>query len=547
MEGYEVLGHIGTGSFGTVSRIKRKSDGKVMVWKELNYGSMSEKEKQQLVAEVNILRELRHPHIVRYHDRFIDKARSKIYIVMEHCEGGDLATLIKKCKREREYVPEDTIWKIFTQVVLALHECHRRADGKIFHRDLKPGNVFLDGQQNVKLGDFGLARVMSKESQFAYTHVGTPYYMSPEQINESKYNEKSDIWSAGCLLYELAALSPPFEASNHLALAIKIRGGRFDRVPSRFSEELQRVIKWMLSSDPTQRPSVDDLLNVPQVSLRVREKRMKENYAALKKKEEDLKARELSLDALEATLRKREEEVRRKETESNQGRVGSDGVVCPSRSQSPSIERETVVPVEKPLVLPLMDSEASQTVFSLDTPRGVFTAVPDVEPSKESVDSPANSDGASDGTRKSPVGSELDSKLERQMPPSGSNAPAKYRELLRPIQNILSRDRDADVMQSYTAKLVRNIIYKRSNTTAGDEALNGTKEKENTTTSSSSLVPPISGTAKAIETVRVRDAARRHSFDDKGLTSHRPLTAGLNSQEGLTRLTNALKQNRFRS
>jgi NIMA (never in mitosis gene a)-related kinase len=78
------------GSFGCVSKISRKSDGRILVWKELNYGKMNEKEKQQIVAEVNILRELQHPAIVQYHHHFIDKKTCKIYIVMEHCSGGDL-------------------------------------------------------------------------------------------------------------------------------------------------------------------------------------------------------------------------------------------------------------------------------------------------------------------------------------------------------------------------------------------------------------------------------------------------------------------------
>jgi len=79
---------------------------------------------------------------------------------------------------------------------------------------------------------------MDQDSVFAYTHVGTPYYMSPEQINESKYDEKSDIWSAGCLLYEIIALHPPFQAQNHLSLAIKIKSGKFKKIPIRYSEDL---------------------------------------------------------------------------------------------------------------------------------------------------------------------------------------------------------------------------------------------------------------------------------------------------------------------
>jgi serine/threonine protein kinase len=77
---------------------------------------------------------------------------------------------------------------------------------KILHRDLKPGNIFLDSNSDCKLGDFGLARVMNHESQFAFTTVGTPYYMSPEQLHDQKYNELSDIWSLGCIVYELCAL-----------------------------------------------------------------------------------------------------------------------------------------------------------------------------------------------------------------------------------------------------------------------------------------------------------------------------------------------------
>lgn len=185
MENYDKLADIDKGSFGVVSKIKRKADGRVLVWKELNYGKMNEKEKQQLVSEVNILRELHHPHIVRYYDRIIDKEQTKIFIVMEYCERGDMAQLIKKLKRDKEFVPEDKVWKVIAQVTSALYACHRKKEGsRVLHRDLKPGNVFFDAGGNVKLGDFGLSRLMGDESVFAYTHVGTPYYMSPEQIQD---------------------------------------------------------------------------------------------------------------------------------------------------------------------------------------------------------------------------------------------------------------------------------------------------------------------------------------------------------------------------
>ena len=176
-----------------------------------------------LVSEVNILRELRHPNITRYYDRLIDKEQAILYIVMEFCAGDDLAKQISKNKKllaakDKDcYFSEDKVWRVLSEITQALLECHRRKDGtKILHRDLKPGNVFFDAEGSVKLGDFGLSRMMGDESVFAYSQVGTPYYMSPECISEQRYNDKSDIWSVGCVIYEMAALKAPFEASNQV-------------------------------------------------------------------------------------------------------------------------------------------------------------------------------------------------------------------------------------------------------------------------------------------------------------------------------------------
>jgi serine/threonine protein kinase len=108
--------------------------------------------------------------------------------------------------------------------------------------------VLLDQAQNIKLGDFGLAKELTTDTRLAQTNVGTPFYMSPELINGRPYDEKSDIWSIGCLLYELAALRPPFDATNHLALAVKISAGKFHRIPSKYSDELFDMIRSVLPS-----------------------------------------------------------------------------------------------------------------------------------------------------------------------------------------------------------------------------------------------------------------------------------------------------------
>ncbi|XP_069811296.1 serine/threonine-protein kinase Nek2 [Dendropsophus ebraccatus] len=329
VEDYEVMYTIGSGSYGKCQKIRRKTDGKVLVWKELDYGTMSESEKQMLVSEVNLLRELKHPNIVRYYDRIIDRTNTTLYIVMEYCEGGDLASLIAKCTKERQYLDEDFILRVFVQLALALKDCHKRSDGghTVLHRDLKPANIFLDAKKNVKLGDFGLARILHHDTSFAKTFVGTPYYMSPEQMNRMSYNEKSDIWSLGCLLYELCALSPPFTAYNQKELAEKIRIGKFRRIPYRYSEELNQILTKMLNLKDYLRPSIEEILQhslladwVAEEQNRLSEKRGRRSTEQERPLQPDpvlteLRLKEQQLLAREKALREREERLEQRERE----------------------------------------------------------------------------------------------------------------------------------------------------------------------------------------------------------------------------------------
>ncbi|KAF7967067.1 hypothetical protein HWV62_35967 [Athelia sp. TMB] len=239
---YEPMDVIGNGSFGIIRKARRKSDGlrkQIFARKELNFERMSERDRKQIVAEVNILKDLHHEHIVRYHDRYVDRDAGILYIMMEYCGGGDLSTVIKQAQKHNRPIPEDTIWLYFMQILQALCHCHHpnshmrpgatgvEGEGskraQILHRDLKPDNVFLDENNTVKLGDFGLSKQLAQAS-FANTYVGTPYYMSPELMQEKAYDSKSDIWSLGCLIYELCALKPPFhEAKTHAELSVFIR------------------------------------------------------------------------------------------------------------------------------------------------------------------------------------------------------------------------------------------------------------------------------------------------------------------------------------
>ncbi|XP_063853682.1 LOW QUALITY PROTEIN: serine/threonine-protein kinase Nek2-like [Scylla paramamosain] len=231
--------------------------------------------------EVNLLRELNHPHIVRFLHHIVDRRTTTLYILMEYCPGGDLRQLVNKCKKTGSFLPEDFIWKVLKQICEALKTCHtfRRttttttttttARSKvILHRDIKPANVFLGPGGEVKLGDFGLARTLTSDLSFATSVVGTPYYMSPEVVEGQEYNDKSDMWSLGCLIYELCALQPPFMAATHAHLAAKIKEARYPPIPVHYTLELRELLDELLTPQYFMRPSALMLLHHPSLTSR---------------------------------------------------------------------------------------------------------------------------------------------------------------------------------------------------------------------------------------------------------------------------------------
>jgi NIMA (never in mitosis gene a)-related kinase len=170
--------------------------------------------------------------------------------------GGDLLQRIHDARGR--HFPEAQILDWFTQIALALQHCHAR---KILHRDLKAQNVFLNSKNFVKLGDFGIAKILNHTRDLAQTLVGTPYYLSPEIIRNRPYGLESDIWSLGIILYELCALKPPFEAHNLPALAIKIMRGAYPQIPPHYSKDLKALVGQLLTIDPAKRPSVHKVLS----------------------------------------------------------------------------------------------------------------------------------------------------------------------------------------------------------------------------------------------------------------------------------------------
>lgn len=243
---------------------------------------------------------MKHDNIVKYKEHFNLKHTKTIYIVMEYCPEGDLAKKIQEKKQQQRTMPEDLIWCIMMQIVKALYECHgpdhpeqndhnaKQRRKRIIHRDLKPQNILFGNKSQVKLADFGLSRTLSSSETQGMTAVGSPLYQSPEQIEGKKYDEKTDIWSLGIIMYEMAALRPPFTGPSQYALANSIVKAEFQRIPHSYSDEMQRVIEWMLKKDPKERASVTDLVNVPQISIKLREARIYSTKISIEQKEKKI-------------------------------------------------------------------------------------------------------------------------------------------------------------------------------------------------------------------------------------------------------------------
>ncbi|XP_077782637.1 serine/threonine-protein kinase Nek5-like isoform X3 [Podarcis muralis] len=225
MDEYEVIKMIGEGSFGKVFLAKGKDNNQPCVIKEINLTKMPRKEKESSQKEVAVLSKMKHPNIVAFYTAFQEK--NKLYIIMEYCDGGDL---MKRIILQRGVLfDEDKILSWFVQISLGLKHIH---DRKILHRDVKAQNIFLSNNGVIaKLGDFGIARMLSNTMEFARTCVGTPYYLSPEICENKPYNNKTDIWSLGCVLYELCTLKHPIMEEEFSHTVIQ-RKRSLDSLPS---------------------------------------------------------------------------------------------------------------------------------------------------------------------------------------------------------------------------------------------------------------------------------------------------------------------------
>ncbi|XP_041828862.1 serine/threonine-protein kinase Nek9 isoform X3 [Melanotaenia boesemani] len=252
---------LGRGAFGEATLYRRTEDNLLVVWKEVDLNSLSEKERRDVTNEISILSMLEHNNIIAYFNHFMDK--NTLLIELEYCNGGNLYDKIVQ-QKGKLFTEEVVIWYLY-QIASAVAHIHKAG---ILHRDIKTLNIFLTKTDLIKLGDYGLAKKLDSEFSMAETCVGTPYYMSPELCQGAKYNFKSDIWAMGCVLFEVLTLRRTFDATNPLNLCVKIVQGNWtmevnsdDYLPA-----LIKLVYECLDQDPAKRPTSEQILDRPFIS-----------------------------------------------------------------------------------------------------------------------------------------------------------------------------------------------------------------------------------------------------------------------------------------
>ena len=251
---YIIKQTLGKGTYGLVYKVQKINSNSVYVIKQIPLSGLSEKERNEVEQEAKILHSINSNYVVKYYDSF--KENDNLNIVMEYCDGGDLNGFLIEKKKFGKPLDESLIWKIFIKITIGLADIHRL---KILHRDLKTLNIFLKQNLDIKIGDLGVAKVLSKNN-FAKTVIGTPYYLSPEICEEKPYNDKSDVWALGCILYELCTFKHPFEARSQGALILKILNNKPEPIDSTFSKELNNIIFKLLDKNYDKRPSCIEIL-----------------------------------------------------------------------------------------------------------------------------------------------------------------------------------------------------------------------------------------------------------------------------------------------
>ncbi|KAK8866361.1 hypothetical protein M9Y10_009323 [Tritrichomonas musculus] len=253
---------LGRGTYGCVYKAIRLSDGKTYAVKVVNLRDLSHSEIEDSVNEIRLMASFTSPFIIRFFEAFCDNKR--LCIVTEYAKLGDLAHLIQRRKVKGHHLREEIIWTYLLQLLeglKALHSCG------VVHRDLKSANILLAAPDLLKIADLGVSTVLLS-TQLARTQIGTPLYIAPEVWKRCPYDQKSDMWSLGVLLYEMMTFSYPFTGRDQKELAARVCLGKY-QIPKRYSVDLISVVRRLLQVDPELRPSCEELMNMQCIKERM--------------------------------------------------------------------------------------------------------------------------------------------------------------------------------------------------------------------------------------------------------------------------------------
>ena len=286
-----VLDKLGDGAYSKVYKVERQVDKQMYALKKVKIGQMAPKDRDNAINEVRILSSISHPNVIQYKEAFVDPKDELLCIVMQYADSGDLLKMILERKRMKVHFRESQVWRVLIETIHGLRAMHEL---RVMHRDIKSANIFLfnnsgenprvetenDSRINKKrrhgeiasgdnavsgflfqskLGDMNVSKVTANHG-LNYTQTGTPYYASPEVWKDEPYSFKSDVWSLGCVIYEMLALKPPFNGKDMDQLFKRVCKGTFSRIPEHYSNDIWQVVQLMLRVDPEKRPSCQELI-----------------------------------------------------------------------------------------------------------------------------------------------------------------------------------------------------------------------------------------------------------------------------------------------
>ena len=257
LERFEIISKLNNSLNDLLILARNKEDGQLYTIKSVRVNENNKKEKDLFFNELKILVPLTHKNIVSYKEAFYDKRTKSLNLVIEYVDGGDLSMKIKAAKQKNVFFKEIIIWEIFIQILEGINYLHKKF---IIHKDLKTSNIFLTKNGIVKIGGLNVGKNI-EDLGLALTQIGTPYFTSPEIWAQKPYDYKCDIWSIGCILYEMTTLHVPFLGLNIQELYKNILSAKYKSIPKIYSKNLNEIIDLMLIKDPLKRPSADDLLN----------------------------------------------------------------------------------------------------------------------------------------------------------------------------------------------------------------------------------------------------------------------------------------------